>query len=69
METAGSCPDRLDRENKAWRKVKAEIDAAQFLNSIEPINPDRGFLEKVLGLFILPEEIFLILVPSSRTMR
>src|SRR6185312_10070368 len=29
--------------------VKAEIDTAQFLNSIEPIDPHSGFLEKVLG--------------------
>src|ERR1035438_7125102 len=31
------------------RQVHAEVDASQLLDAIQAINPDRGFLEELLG--------------------
>ena len=56
-----SWPTRPE-EVRRGRQVHAEVDAAQLVDPVEPLDPDGGFLVELLRLVLLAEQIALLLV-------
>ncbi len=48
-----------DTAEEIWRcgQIHAEVDAAQFVNPIEPLDPYRGFFVEVIDLVALAEQV------------
>ena len=44
------------------RQVEAEIDAPQLVDAVQPVDPDRGLLEELVGVLVLAEQFLLVLV-------
>ena len=44
------------------RQVDAEVDAAQLVDAVQSLDPDRRFLEIFLGFLVLAEDIRFILL-------
>ena len=63
-----SCPTRAE-EVRRRREVDAEVDAAQLVDAVQPVDPDRRLLEELLGLFLVFELVLkqrlLVVVAAS----
>src|SRR5437667_12660403 len=51
------CLPNSPQEIRRCRKIDAEIDATQLLNSVQTFDPHRGFLEEFLCFFFLTENL------------
>src|SRR5437667_11329089 len=54
-ERAVRCLPNSPQEIRRCRKIDAEIDATQFLDSVQTFDPHRGFFEKFLRFLFLTE--------------
>ena len=52
------------------RQIDAEVDAAQLVDAVQPLDPDRRLLEELLRLVLLAEQVVALASSgSSRRMR
>ena len=55
----GILPDTTEKV-RSGGQIHAEVNAAQFMDAIEPIDPDRRLFEELLGFLVFAKEVFLI---------
>ncbi len=50
------------QEVRRRREVDAEVDAAELVDAVEPVDPHRGFLVELLGVVLIAEQVVLVRV-------